>query len=43
METDPVFEKLCSVLFRIPDHGQSPKTQLFCHHHHHHNQQQQQE
>jgi hypothetical protein len=26
-ETDPVSETLCSLVFRIPDDGQNPKTQ----------------
>jgi hypothetical protein len=28
-ETYPVSETLCSLVFRIPDDGQSPKTQQF--------------
>jgi hypothetical protein len=27
METDPVSKTLCSLDFRIPDNGQSPKSQ----------------
>jgi hypothetical protein len=29
-ETDPVSETFCFQVSRIPDHGQSPKTQEFC-------------
>jgi hypothetical protein len=34
METDPVSEALCFLVFRIPDDGQSWKTQYFCIMHH---------
>jgi hypothetical protein len=27
LETDPVSKTLCSLVFRIPDDGQCPKTQ----------------
>jgi hypothetical protein len=27
METDQISKRLCSLVFRIPDDGQSPKTQ----------------
>jgi hypothetical protein len=30
METDPVSETLSSLVFRIPEDGQSSKTQSFC-------------
>jgi hypothetical protein len=29
METDPVSETLCFLVFRIPEDGQSPKIQYF--------------
>jgi hypothetical protein len=29
METDPVSEMSCFLVFRIPDNGKSPKTQEF--------------